>query len=117
LKLTQRQIAEQIGVDEATIYHWEGQRTVPKLPSTQRIIAFLGYVLFEIPDSIPEKIKNCRKVLGLTQEKMFEVTECSAYSRRTSCVAAVRTKTFSLLLLGSEKKRKKPLLSGLTPLV
>jgi transcriptional regulator with XRE-family HTH domain len=73
LKLTQRQIAEQIGVTEATIYHWEGQRTVPKLPSTQRIIAFLGYIPFETPNSISEKIKNCRKVLGLTQERMAEM--------------------------------------------
>jgi DNA-binding XRE family transcriptional regulator len=73
LGLWQKQIAEQIGVDEVTLYNWERQRTVPKLPYIPKIIAFLGYVPFPPASSLPEKIKNCRRVLGLTQEKLAKM--------------------------------------------
>lgn len=73
LGLWQKQVAEQIGVDEVTLYNWEKQRTVPKLPYIPKIIAFLAYIPFPPASSLPEKIKNCRRVLGVTQEKMAEM--------------------------------------------
>ncbi len=73
LGLWQKQVAEKIGVDEATLYNWEKQRTAPKLPYIPKIIAFLGYNPFPPASSLPEKIKNCRKVLGLTQERLAEM--------------------------------------------
>lgn len=73
LGLWQKQVAEQIGVDETTLYNWEKQRTVPKLPYIPKIIAFLGYNPFPPASSLPEKIKNYRRVLGLTQGKMAEM--------------------------------------------
>jgi DNA-binding XRE family transcriptional regulator len=42
LGLHQREVAEQIGVDETTIYNWEGQRTDPEIRYMSRIIQFLG---------------------------------------------------------------------------
>jgi len=73
LGLWQKQVADQIGVDEGTLYNWERQRTVPKLPYIPKIIAFLGYNPFPPASSLPEKTKNCRRVLGLTQGKMAEM--------------------------------------------
>ena len=45
LGLLQREIAEQIGVEESTITNWERQRTVPEIRYIPRIVEFLGYAL------------------------------------------------------------------------
>jgi len=41
LGLFQRQVAERIGVSEASVYEWE-RGTVPELVHIPKIIAFLG---------------------------------------------------------------------------
>jgi transcriptional regulator with XRE-family HTH domain len=43
LKLLQMQVAEQIGVDEATVTNWERNATIPALRFIPAIIQFLGY--------------------------------------------------------------------------
>ncbi len=43
LKLLQRQVAEQIGVDKTSITNWESNRTKPGLVYMPAIIRFLGY--------------------------------------------------------------------------
>jgi len=41
-------VAEEIGVDECSIYNWESNRVAPSLRLIPRIIEFLGYVpIFE----------------------------------------------------------------------
>ena len=43
LKLFQKDIARIIGVDEASIWNWENNRTKPVLKLVPEIIEFLGY--------------------------------------------------------------------------
>jgi DNA-binding XRE family transcriptional regulator len=43
LGLLQKEVAAQIGVDEATIYNWEANRNQPAVRLIPRIIQFLGY--------------------------------------------------------------------------
>ncbi|MFQ5887923.1 MAG: helix-turn-helix transcriptional regulator [Candidatus Hydrothermarchaeales archaeon] len=43
LGLLQKQVAEQIGAGEPTIYNWENDRTAPPDCFIRRIIQFLGH--------------------------------------------------------------------------
>ena len=46
LGLTQKQVAKNIGVDEATVHNWETNHTVPVVRLIPRIIEFLGYAAY-----------------------------------------------------------------------
>lgn len=54
LGLLQREVAERLGVDEATVYNWEGNRTTPAQLQWPQIIAFLGYVPFPRDGSVSD---------------------------------------------------------------
>ena len=43
LRLFQEQVSEQIGVDEDTIFRWEGNKSKPQVQFIPAIIKFLGY--------------------------------------------------------------------------
>ena len=43
LKLFQKQVAEQLGVDKTSVYNWETNRTKPDVEYMPSIIRFLGY--------------------------------------------------------------------------
>jgi transcriptional regulator with XRE-family HTH domain len=70
LGLLQREVAERIGVTEATIWKWERQRNQPEIRSIARIIEFLGYDPIPEPESLPEKIKTYRLRMGLSQKRL-----------------------------------------------
>jgi transcriptional regulator with XRE-family HTH domain len=71
LKLLQKEVAEKLGVDEATIYNWENNRSSPKLHYIPKIIEFLGYVPFNgEPKTLGERIVNYRCLLGITQKEL-----------------------------------------------
>ncbi len=72
LGLLQREVAERIGVDETTIYHWERQRTLPEIRFIAPIIEFLGYDPLPQPKSFPERLKTYRLRMGLSQRKLAE---------------------------------------------
>jgi len=70
LKLFQKEVAQRIGVEEATIWNWENNWSSPSLYYIPKIIEFLGYV----PDCIKaktlgEKIVTSRRLLGITQKE------------------------------------------------
>jgi DNA-binding transcriptional regulator YiaG len=69
LGLLQREVAEKIGVNEATVTNWERQRTLPEIRFIAPIIKFLGYDPFPDPESFPEKLKTCRMRMGLSQRE------------------------------------------------
>ena len=73
LGLLQREVAGQIGVDEATIYNWERQRNQPEIWFIAPIIGFLGYCPFPEPIGLPERLSFFRKRQGLSQ-KVFART-------------------------------------------
>jgi DNA-binding XRE family transcriptional regulator len=70
LGLFQKQVAEQIGVSEATIYNWERNETQPQIHQLPEIICFLGYNPLPAPESLTENLHAARKALGLTQRAM-----------------------------------------------
>jgi len=71
LNLLQKEVAQKIGVDKASIYNWENNRISPSIYSIPKIIGFLGYVPFDIKTkTLEEKIKTYRLILGLSQKKL-----------------------------------------------
>lgn len=69
LKLLQRQVAEQIGVDKASIYNWEGNRSKPGVEYMPAIIRFLGYNPLPPREGWADRLVQCRTVLGLSQKE------------------------------------------------
>jgi transcriptional regulator with XRE-family HTH domain len=69
LKLLQRQVAEQLSVDKASIVNWEGNRTKPGVEYMPAIIRFLGYNPLPPPDGWAKRLVQCRTVLGLSQKE------------------------------------------------
>jgi transcriptional regulator with XRE-family HTH domain len=72
LKLLQKQVAEQIGVDELTVTNYERNATVPAIRHMPAIIQFLGYDPLPSANSLPERLAAARRALGLSQRKMAE---------------------------------------------
>ena len=64
LKLLQKEVAEQIGVDKSSIGNWELNRTAPAFEYMPAIIRFLGYNPIPPPDKWSERLVQCRTVLG-----------------------------------------------------
>ena len=72
LGLLQKQVADQIGVDELTVTNWERNATVPAIRHIPAIIRFLGYDPLPSANSLPERLVAARRGLGLSQRKMAE---------------------------------------------
>jgi transcriptional regulator with XRE-family HTH domain len=66
--LFQKQVAEQIGVSDATIFNWERNVTNPPSRQIPQIIRFLGYNPLPAPKSLAESLIAARQILGLTQK-------------------------------------------------
>jgi transcriptional regulator with XRE-family HTH domain len=69
LKLLQREVAEQIGVDKASITNWEGNRSKPGLKYMPAIFRFLGYNPLPPGDGWAERLVQCRTMLGISQKE------------------------------------------------
>jgi transcriptional regulator with XRE-family HTH domain len=69
-RLLQKQVAEQIGVNGATITNWERNTSTPVIRHLPAIIRFLGYDPTPPPSSLPERLTAARRKLGLTQREM-----------------------------------------------
>ena len=70
LGLLQRQVAEQIGVDEATIWNWESNATAPAIRLIPRIIRFLDYDPLPTAEDFGERLKAIRRRLGMSQKEL-----------------------------------------------
>ena len=64
LRLTQKQTAEQLGVNPWTVLNWEKGHTEPPIESMPAIIQFLDYDPFPAPKNIPERLLAKRRVMG-----------------------------------------------------
>lgn len=69
LKLLQRQVAEQLGVDKATVYNWENDRSRPGFEYMPAVIRFLGYNPFPPASGWAERLIQARTVQGISQEE------------------------------------------------
>jgi DNA-binding transcriptional regulator YiaG len=65
-------VAQQLGVDEATVHNWEVKATEPELRHLPRIIRFLGYNPLPPARTLAQQIVRYRKTLGLSREELAE---------------------------------------------
>ena len=66
LGLTQLEVAPQLGVTEKTVNTWEVHGTQPGIRFIPNIVAFLGYNPLPPARTLAERIRRCRKSLGLS---------------------------------------------------
>ena len=64
LRLTQKQTAEQLGVNPWTVLNWEKGHTEPPIASMPAILRILGYDPFPEPKNIPERLLAKRRAMG-----------------------------------------------------
>ena len=64
MRLTQKEVADQLGVVSWTILNWEKGHTQPPIASIPAILRFLGYDPFPQPKSLPQQLLAKRRVMG-----------------------------------------------------
>ena len=69
LKLLQREVAEQVGVDATSVFNWEANACQPELRYVPAIIAFLGYNPLRGAKTPGEQLVQRRIGLGLSQKE------------------------------------------------
>ena len=69
LGLYQREVAERIGVSEASVWNWE-RGVEPELVHIPKIIAFLGYVPFEYPNDLIGQLRYFKLVNGMSYVRL-----------------------------------------------
>jgi transcriptional regulator with XRE-family HTH domain len=67
LGLFQRQVAAQIGVDEASVLNWEKGGMKPEIRHLPAIIRFLGYNPLPEPDALKARLVWARSSRGLSR--------------------------------------------------
>ena len=70
--LLQKEVAEQLGVDTASICNWESNESQPMVHCLPGIIAFLGHNPLPEGDDLISKFKRVRSTLGLSQEQLAQ---------------------------------------------
>jgi transcriptional regulator with XRE-family HTH domain len=76
--LLQEEVARALEADKDTITKWENGKASPSLPFIPRILKFLGYNPFPPAQTLPKKLVQSRKVLGITQKaqaRIFHVSQ------------------------------------------
>jgi DNA-binding transcriptional regulator YiaG len=69
LKMLQREVAEQLGVDKASVVNWEGNASVPQIRYMPAIIRFLNYNPLPAANGWRERLVRHRTTLGLSQDE------------------------------------------------
>jgi transcriptional regulator with XRE-family HTH domain len=67
LKLLQRQVAGQLGVNVSSLRNWEANRSKPTVEFMPAIIRFLGYNPLPPGTTWAERLVSCRTAMGVTQ--------------------------------------------------
>jgi len=65
--MLQREVAEQLGVDKACVFNWEGNRSNPEIRYVPEIIRFLGYNPLPAAATMGERLIRHRTMRGLSQ--------------------------------------------------
>jgi DNA-binding XRE family transcriptional regulator len=69
LKMLQREVAEQLGVEKTSVFNWEANTSAPEIRHMPAIIPFLGYNPLPEVDGWGTRLVRCRSTLGLTQKE------------------------------------------------
>jgi transcriptional regulator with XRE-family HTH domain len=64
LNLTQKEVADQLGVNPWTILNWEKGHTEPPMASIPAIARFLGYDPFPQPETLSQHLLAKRRAMG-----------------------------------------------------
>ena len=72
LKMLQKDVAAQIGVDTTSIHNWETNVSQPSLEYMPAIIDFVGYNPLPAANTVAEKLVRQRTSLGLSQKESAE---------------------------------------------
>jgi DNA-binding transcriptional regulator YiaG len=72
LGLLQKEVADQLGVDTASICNWESNEVQPMVHCLPGIFAFLGHNPLPEAGDLIGKLKRLRGTLGPTQEKLAQ---------------------------------------------
>src|SRR5262249_18258953 len=72
--LFQRQVADELGTDETTLFRWERNTARPQIRYLPRILKFLGYDPFPVPVSLADKLRADRRTLGITQKAFAQAS-------------------------------------------
>lgn len=78
LGLLQADVAQTLGIHEATLRAWEGNENTPANRHFPSIIGFLGYDPFPAPAGLSEQLLALRRRLGLTLIQMGRVIRVKA---------------------------------------
>ncbi len=62
-------------MDPATVRNWELSHTKPRLPHWPHIIEFLGFVPFEVGETLGERILEWRTIQGMPRSELASVLE------------------------------------------
>jgi len=65
--LLQREAANQIGADPKTVANWEAGRSEPAIWHWPGVLRMLGFIPFEIGETIPERLRAYRMIRGISQ--------------------------------------------------
>ena len=65
--LFQRQVADELGTDETTLFRWERNTARPQIRYFPLILKFLGYDPFPTSETLADKLRAARRRRGLTQ--------------------------------------------------
>jgi DNA-binding XRE family transcriptional regulator len=76
LKLFQKDVAEQLGVDSTSIPNWEANRSVPEIPYMPAIIRFLGYDPLPPANTLAQQLVRKRTSLGLFAGGIRQASWC-----------------------------------------
>jgi transcriptional regulator with XRE-family HTH domain len=80
LGMLQRQVAEQLGVEQGTIYNWEKNRCQPRVQHMPAVVQFLGYTPAVATDRWAARLLQGRKAMGLSQKeaaRQMGVVQCT----------------------------------------
>jgi site-specific DNA recombinase len=69
LKLLQREAAEQLGVDKASVFNWESNAGEPEIRFIPAIIRFLGYNPLPEAKTLAERLIRQRTTLGMSRKQ------------------------------------------------
>lgn len=72
MRMLQREVAEQIGVDKTSVFNWEANASTPEIRYMPAIIRFLGYNPLPPVKTLAEQLVQHRTTLGLSQKEAAE---------------------------------------------
>ncbi len=74
MRLSKAQLSLKLNVSDVTIYLWEKNKAQPSLAQIPKIIEFLGGDPFtKKPEKLGERIREYRRVYGLSQKELASV--------------------------------------------